>query len=275
MGGIHYVCSGVQKSSYLAKSKDLKLKWRCVPCKEKLKLTPPPPQPQPTPTPFNFTSLEVWKNEIREEVKKEVRDGLNAIKAELLGEIIELKTSVNSLSATVSQNVIAISELSDRLNRLEQYGRNRNVEIENVELLDGEKVEDIVVKVAGCINIELSPKDIEAAHRLPARKTSTAPPRIIVQFSSRKKRDEFIAARSQVAPITSQRLVGGKSSDRIYVNENLTRYYSELLWRAKQKGKAEGYKFVWYKYGKVLAKKSETSQSVIRISTPSDIDKIV
>lgn len=268
--GIHYLCSGVQKTSYSAKTKDQKQKWRCVSCKEKGRGTPPP-----QPKPFDFTSLDDWKTAILEEIRKTLRDGLDEIKAELLGDIIKIKKTVNDIQVAVSQNVKAIDELADRLNRLEQYGRNRNIEIENVELKEGEKVEEIVLKVAEGIKIELSSKDIEAAHRLPARKSSAAPPRIIVQFASRKKRDEFIAARSQAAPITSQLLVGGKSKERIYLNENLTKYYSELLWRAKQKGKAEGYKFIWFKFGKILAKKSETSRGVIRISTFNDIEKIV
>ena len=160
------------------------------------------------------------------------------------------------------------------MNRLDQSDRNKNVEIDNVELLEGEKTEDVVMKIAKAIKINLDIQDIEAVRRLPVRKSSAAPPRIIVQFSSSKKRDEFIAARSQLAHYTSGRIVGGKSKDRVYINENLTAFNRELLWKTKQKGKAEGFKFIWFKFGKVLAKKNENSPGVIHISTFADIDKL-
>jgi hypothetical protein len=63
-------------------------------------------------------------------------------------------------------------------------------------------VEDIVLKLAGYMKIELTREEIDAAHRLPQRK-NTGPAKIIVQLTSRKKRDEFVRARSQAAPITS------------------------------------------------------------------------
>jgi hypothetical protein len=215
---------------------------------------------------FDARALEEFKNDIRAEIRNELREGLNTIKEELVGEIKALKNKVKILEENVE-------DLSGQLIRLEQYGRNKNIEVDNVEFIEGEVVEDIVIKLAKVLKIELSDRDIEAAHRLPSRK-STNSPKIIVQFASRKKRNEFVAARSQLAPVKSNHLVGGKSKERIYLNENLTRYYKELLWRSKVRQKEVGYKFVWFKFNKVFARKSETSNEIIRISSFADIEKI-
>jgi ribosome-binding protein aMBF1 (putative translation factor) len=261
---LHYTCSGLQKSTHIGKSKDAKKKWRCVSCREKGKSTPPA-QKNPEQSPFTF-DMESLKREIRNEIRNGIREGLATIKEELTGEIKLLKKKVQVLE----ENVV---DLTSQLTRLEQYGRNRNIEIDNVELIEGEIVEDIVLKVAQVLHIDLASSEIDAAHRLPSRKT-TQPPKIIVQFVSRKKRDEFMSARRQLAIVNSQRIVNGNSKDRIYINDNLTQFYKELLWRTKNKAKELGYKFVWFKFEKVLVRKNETDRDILRICSFADIDKI-
>lgn len=61
---------------------------------------------------------------------------------------------------------------------------------------------------------------------------------------------------------------------KLYFSDNLTRTNKELFWQARQKGKAQGYKFVWVKRAKIFAKKSENSE-LVRINQLADIDKIV
>jgi Baculovirus FP protein len=145
----------------------------------------------------------------------------------------------------------------------------------NIEQRQGEVVEDIVLDLAEKLGIALRVDEIEAAHRLPTRQANR-PSRIIVQFASRKKRDLFISKKKSV--ITSQLLIGDSLNSvagqkRIYINENLIPFYKDLLWRAKERAKEAGYKFVWFKRGKILVKQNEDS-TIISINSFADLDKI-
>jgi len=62
-----------------------------------------------------------------------------------------------------------------------------------MELLkkEGEDVTNIVCKVSEVLEVQLTKEDIQAAHRVPTKKPSVPRP-IVVQLSSRRKRDEIL-----------------------------------------------------------------------------------
>lgn len=255
---VHPNCTGVRKQ-YL--TQDAKDKWRCDNCKVK---TPP----------IYFDKTQ-FLEEIREDIKKEVRKCFESLREEFRKELKDLIQSVTTLEKKVELQDKIISNLTIQIANLDQYGRNRNFELHNIEEKPGEVVEDIVLKVAKHLNIPLDKENIEAAHRLPSRKNPSLAPKIIVQLSSRKKRNEFVECRRQLAPITSNLLVqGGASVQRVYLNENLSPYYRELLWRAKELGKSAGFKFIWFKSGKILVSKGEGDKNIIKISSFEELKKI-
>ena len=59
----------------------------------------------------------------------------------------------------------------------------------------------------------------------------------------------------------------------IYVNENLTRTRKNLLWKAKQRAKANGYKYVSTNNGRINVRLSEDNEAII-ISNEKDLDLI-
>jgi hypothetical protein len=163
-----------------------------------------------------------------------------------------------------------IKDLNTRLNHLEQYGRNKNIEINEVIETNNEDVEQIVVNLASKLGVDLTKDDIEATHRLPKTRRDNRPATIIVQFVRRKKRDEMLAARKKV--VTNNQ-VTGLQGGRIYVSENLTAYYRNLLKEAKKRGRDLGYKYVWFKNGSIKLRKEENSE-VIVVNEMADIAKI-
>lgn len=235
-------------------------------------------QTTPTDGNVNFTLSDAGLLAI-EELKKDFRDSFEKLRSELLAfneklssEVNKLKLTVHKLENQVKEKDITISNLSIQLNTLDQYGRNRNLEIENVEYRRDESVEDIVLNLAKVLNLNIVKSDIDAAHRLPSRKTDR-PQKIIVQLVSRKKRDAFLVKKK--SGITSDQLVsGGKQKLNIYINENLTPSNREVLWAAKQRARELQYKFVWVKQGKIFARQDE-NQKIIKILSLSDIDKFI
>jgi phage host-nuclease inhibitor protein Gam len=219
-----------------------------------------------------ITSLQDLTKTFKENFAHLVEE-LKSIKTDLTGQVRELSNSVEVLKNNNEEKDKVINALVLQVNDLEQYGRNRNIELINVEETEGEVIEDILSNLAGALGVDLVQSDIEAAHRLPSRKADRAP-RIIVQFLSRKKREEFL--RNKRTVVTSNRLTGVNSQDgqkKVFINENLTSFYRDLLWRAKTRAKEVGFKFVWCRRGKIFARKDEAT-SVLKINSLQDLDKI-
>ena len=272
---LHYSCAGVKKSVYTSKSLDNKAKFRCGSCKKGD--TPPVPKSD---IPFDFSlfrglidDLKAEIRGIREDFREDIRESLKQIREELFTELKSLKEEVSDLKKKCEVKEAEVVSLQSNVNKLEQSTRNKNLIIDNIEQLEGEDVEDIVIKLGGLLHINLKREDIETAHRLPSRKNKHAP-KILVQFNSRKLRDEIVSARRQAANITSNTLIGGKIHTRIYISEHLTRFYNELLWQCKVRAKEKNYKFVWYKSSKILVQKDENSKEVIKVFSFADISKL-
>lgn len=197
---------------------------------------------------------------------------------ELIGKVTENREIMSQMSKTIESLVGKVKErddvimnLTSRLNQLEQYGRNHNFELGEVTEIEKENLEDVVVAVARKMDINLTPAEIETVHRLPAKKGKVRS--IIVQLNSRKKRDEFILKRSKVR-ISNDDLLGNGNKSKVYINENLTPFYKNLLWKAKTIQQEKRYAFAWFRFGKVLMRKDERSP-VIRIDQESDLNELV
>ena len=271
-------CAGLKKASYLSKSEKAKRDWLCAYCREAKKTD----TPSDTQSAFNFdeTSIRDIIESILEEFKSELRDSLKSVSDELKTLNNNISTEINGLKESIqvlkNRNVeqdAIINSLQQQIVSLDQYGRNKNFEIANVEEVQDESVEGIVLSLAEKLNIVISADDIDAAHRLPSRNNSR-PPSIIVQLTSRKKRDQFVNKKKQVAALSSKDLVGGTSTQRLHVNENLCPHFRTLMYNTKVLAKEKGFKFVWYKFGKILVRKEEKCNNVLKIFNFDDLSKL-
>jgi hypothetical protein len=184
--------------------------------------------------------------------------------------IASMKNTIETLVGTVKEKEVIIDNLSARVNHLEQYSRNHNFEISQVQEDDHENLEDIVLTLADKMRIPLTKGDIEVVHRLPAKQGKIRS--IIVQLASRKTRDEFIKKKNEFRLTNKDVVTNGKDA-KIYINENLTPYNKALLFKTKTLAKEKGFSFAWFRFGKILLRKSEGSP-VIKISAESDLDKL-
>lgn len=215
-------------------------------------------------------------NEIRNEFRdslKEITEELRYIKEDLAKKVNDLNNSVSILKKDNAEKDRVIEALSRQVNDIDQYSRNRNIEVVNIVEKPGEIAEELILSLADKLGINVASEDIEAAHRLPTRSSGNIP-RIIVQFKSRKIRDQFLAKKKTV--VTSNILTGDNDhmgQKRVYINENLNAFYKDLLWRAKERAKETGFKYVWVRRGKIFARKDE-STAVIRVTCHADLGKL-
>lgn len=214
-------------------------------------------------------SMKETINSVQESVQffSDKYDSLLALVTSHEKEVKALKAEVGRLQTTVSDQATSLEQLKVNLNDLEQYGRRQNMEIHGLPYSSTENLGDSLRDLAGRLDIAgFQSSDILAIHRLPARRDTV--PAVIVRFVSVRAKEPWMASRGKLRSLPE---LG--SSSKLYFNDNLTRANKELFWQARSRGRDNGFKFVWVKNGKIMAKKNEGSP-VLRINSVHDLDAI-
>ena len=129
------------------------------------------------------------------------------------------------------------------------------------------------IEVAKLLDVSLTPEQISASHRLPAKNPENLSPSIIPRFTNRDVRNKIYA--NQKATKTASLVNFSKpGTEKVYVNENLTRPRKKLFWLTKQKAKKIGFKYFWTPNGNILVKKTDQAE-VIAIKNEKDLDLMV
>lgn len=152
--------------------------------------------------------------------------------------------------------------------------QHRNLEyLSNLERR-GENLLSIVQAVGEVIKCPIQPFDFVAVHRVPhANQKNPRPKNVIVKFSSRITRDNFLSVYRMNRQLESSKLSITGTSQLIYLNEHLTLSNKILFRQSRDAAKKYGYKFVWVKHGSILVRKTETSP-IFAIRSSNDVSKI-
>ena len=164
-----------------------------------------------------------------------------------------------------------IYELYENMDTLEQYTRKNSLEIEGIpENICND--EDAVLKVAEILKVNVKREDIDICHRIKRKKTRP----IIARFVSHKVKRALYKQRVQLKNISFSQLfpsasaAARASSNRIFINENLTTYRRNLVRLANEKKEDGLLKGVWTVDGKIFVKTSPEGRP-IRINTEDDL----
>lgn len=244
------------------------------------------------------TLTEIWN--LLADVRKTVADILKDNKS-LREEIAEMKSSIESqrrefsevkesMASVKRENEALKSELqrikeklqeqteeSQNLwyyhDELEQYTRKNSLEITGIPESCYESTEEVVIKIAEVLNVDITPGDIEISHKL-KRRDKTA---IIVKFMNHKIKTKLYKERIKLKNIALTDLYPSYASsvnpERIYINENLTSRRRRLVGTANGMRKDNLLVSVWTIDGKVFVKTSPNGAPV-RIYTNDDLDNL-
>ena len=171
----------------------------------------------------------------------------------------------------------------EKLYAIEQYGRRQNLDIIEVPYNLGENTNSIIKEVDKMIDVDLSDVQISTSHRIPAstrfmkgkrvneNQQPSSPP-IIVRFVSRDIRNKLYSNRRLLhhADLKNFSIDG---TTTIFVNENLTRFRKNLVWKTKQKPKQNGFKYTWTTNGNVFVSRSKIHNSIL-IKNEQDLNLI-
>lgn len=166
----------------------------------------------------------------------------------------------------LENRVIALEQL---FNEREQQNINTTLEIVGVPQKESEDIGKVVASIAK--KIKACPQQLQQATRLRGRNGKDGV--IRVELQGRQAKAEWITlARQQPVVVSDIYTDIEKGMERVYIREALTYYYKNLLWKTKEELK-NVFKFVWFKDGKILARKCENAK-VFTIRCENDLDKV-
>lgn len=165
-----------------------------------------------------------------------------------------------------------VRDLREKVRHLEQYSRINNIEINGVPATKEESVFDLLRDVGASIGVEVQECDISAAHRVPSFRRDRDPA-LIVQFTNRRMRDEWISKYRQKKSLTASEINQRFSNQRVFINDHLTPDNKQLLSKLKKKCREIGYDFAWCRDAKFFARK-EPGAPVKKITCLEDIEAL-
>ena len=151
---------------------------------------------------------------------------------------------IERLNKVISSQSSSMSNLQLELNDMQQYSRRNCLKFYGIPENKGEDTDKVVCDIASeRLEVKLSPEDLDRSHRVAARASHNGtvsatdveggnnrkkkPRAIIVKFCSYRKRSEVLRAR--------RKLKGSK----IAIDEALTAFNQDLLWKAKRHDKVK------------------------------------
>lgn len=229
------------------------------------------------------SDLKDFKETIERELRKELREinasltFLNKMFEDVKDELKQTKAEQRELRAEnanlLAQNQELQNQVSNCLSRIvlcEQYSRNANIEIKGVPALPNENLTELLKKLGEVTGETISANDVEICHRVPVAKNPTEK-NIVVQFVRRSKRNLVLEKARRLKLTTSD--LGLHTRVPLFVNEHLCPELKRLLGQATSKKREFGWKFTWVRNGQIFARKAEDTP-VVKISTEKDLSKI-
>jgi len=278
---LHFHCAGIKEATW---RKTKQQEWKCPECRKVTNNNNPVTPAEMRQFMANvtekvnridelkstFDALERSVTFMSEKYEQTLME-LNAYKTKM----DEVEKKVEVLEKVKEEKDNIIHDLSLRMREAEQYARKCNIEIVGIPEQRNEDLKAIMANIASALNVAHSAGDIDVVHRVPSHSHGNAPPKIIAQFSSRSKRDEWMDKKRQVPPIIASDVCNSTSTQKVFLNTHLCKEWKDLLWKAKQSGRAKGYNFFRYQNGKIIAKKSREDKDGIYILSESDFCRFV
>ena len=151
--------------------------------------------------------------ELNHHLKTSIVDQMNASVMSIKDIIIDaLKEDNAQLRNKVELLEKKLTEVEISRNKLEQYTRRNNIEIQGIPpQIPDEKLEEKVIEVFGAMNIAITKNDVEDCHRLGKSSENT-----IARFVNRKHCNAILSKKFETSKIDKSKL-GFESNVKLYV----------------------------------------------------------
>lgn len=216
--------------------------------------------------------------------KKEFHDQLRDIENSLnfnsdkiddfLAEMGSIREKQKKLEDENEALKMKVKSMTIAMEDLDQYSRNKNIQIDGVPEEKGENLRELVMDIGKKVDVDLDAKEIDVIHRIPSKnEKNTRSSPIVVQFTTRQLREKILAG-VRKSKITTKDLKKTGEERIVYVNEHLTRAKKQIMFEGRKLKFEKGYKFLWSRNGKIMIRKDEQSK-VIELQNLEDLRKII
>ena len=175
--------------------------------------------------------------------------------------VVDLQKELNKVKAEVATLKSEKARDKFSIDRLEQYTRKDNMLISNITdpHLKDEDTNDVAVKLARALGVEIKPEDISTSHRL-GKVTANYVRPVIVRFARRDVKRQLMMKRKM--------LKNNLQYPNVYINDDLTRNRYKITKELRDKEFR-----VWTQDGKIFYKKEEQDNTSI-LDTYEDFCKL-
>ncbi|KAJ8705559.1 hypothetical protein PYW08_012605 [Mythimna loreyi] len=180
----------------------------------------------------------------------------------------ECETNKAALKQLTSENLglkTTVSDLSTRLNLLEQYARQDNVEINGLPENSGENLISTVVQLGKVVSCNIQEQDIMSITRIKKLDLDSKRPRsVVVKLRNTRIRDEVLASvvkfnksAEKDKKLNSSLLGYGGAKTPVFVSEHLSPMNKAIHAETRKVAREKGYKYVWVRDGRILVRKED------------------
>lgn len=201
---------------------------------------------------------ELIKPSIYGDILGEIRNDLRAIVKSAVSEAIDekldhLKSENDRLTRENVDLKKRVSKLETAMDETEQYSRRNSLRISKIPESQDENTDHIVLKVAETVGVNISPSDIDRSHRV-GKYGNNLTRDILVKFGTYRARERLIKSRKHLK---------GSDLDGVFINEDLTKIRSQLLYEARKCVKSEQLLGAWSSDGRILIKNLKEKVSLV------------
>ena len=189
---------------------------------------------------------------------KQMREEFQAVET-MKGEVKRVNENMARLAAKLQTQHF-------ELDRQEQYSRKDSVRIHGIPDPEDERdnTNDIVVKLAKDIGVNITTADFSVSHRLGRRGRGGKPRTIIAKFVRRQCKTDVMR--------NKKRLRDCQNYDNVYINDDLTTLRNKLVMELK---KDDNIKQVWTIEGRIFCIQMDQGREVKRVlDSPEDLFKV-
>ncbi|XP_044766182.1 uncharacterized protein LOC123322304 [Coccinella septempunctata] len=168
-----------------------------------------------------------------------------------------------------------VSLLNDRVNNMERHSRQNNIEVQNFSYKSGENSVDVVYKIGFSLGVQVDPHSVDYVTRVPTT-IKDKHKNIVVRFTSKYKRDDFLAAyrkKRLAMGVTHAGLVMANVAEKVFLGEHLTLANKIIFKQARTLAREKGYKYVWTQSGNVLVRRNDASR-IIHVLSEADLSRL-
>ena len=183
---------------------------------------------------------------------------LESVVSELQNVIKEKDTTIASLNQQVQ-------DLTERSDDLEQYSRRNSLRVQGLlqKVADEDPIEKTLELANGTLQLNppLLPSDIDRAHRTGVTRPDQ-PRTFLIKFATYQQRQRVLRQRQKL------------KNSGIYLNEDLTRTRSKLMFEARKAKRNKKLSDCWSTDGRIFVKLTADSDKQL-IRRQADLDNLV